>query len=60
MSPFFTSWIASSASSISGTSVSTSVIRSVDASAIMIIVNTNVTIIRDIRICSAYTMTLVS
>ena len=51
---------ASALSCISGTSSSTSVIRSVEASAIMIIVNTKVTIIRDIRIWSAYTITLVS
>ena len=60
MSPLGTSCTASAGSCISGTSSSTSVIRSVDASAIMIITNTKVTIIRDMRMDRAYTITLVS
>ena len=60
ISPSFTSVTASALSCISGTSSKTSVIRSVDASAIMIITNTKVTIIREPMICNAYTMILVN
>ena len=60
ISPSLTSVAASALSCISGTSSKTSVIRSVDASAIMIITNTNVTIIKEPMICSAYTIILVN